>query len=74
MATNVFSFRELNHLSLLGTITKPHSLVLIMNYVEGQTLHKVIFGAGVQVCYLIECNSFVSFLFFCSLLLKIKFM
>ena len=69
MATNVFSFRELNHpnlLSLLGTITKPHSLVLIMNYVEGQTLHKVIFGAGVQVCYLIECNSFVTFLFFAA--------
>ena len=34
-----------------------------MNYIEGQALHKVIFGAGVQVCCLIECNSFVTFLF-----------
>ena len=43
--TNVFSFRELNHpnlLSLLSAVTKPHSLVLLMNYVEGQTLDKVI--------------------------------
>jgi hypothetical protein len=28
---------------------RPQSLVLIMNYVRGQSLHNVIFGDGPQV-------------------------
>jgi serine/threonine protein kinase len=45
-------YRSLNHpnlLSLLGTMQRPQSLVLIMNYVRGQSLHNVIFGDGPQV-------------------------
>ena len=38
-----FSFRSLNHpnlLSLLGIVARPHSVVLIMNYVRGRWLHQ----------------------------------
>ena len=37
--------RSLNHpnlLSLLGTVSKPYSVILLMNYVNGQTLHNII--------------------------------
>ena len=37
--------RSLNHpnlLSLLGTVSKPYSVILLMNYVNGQTLHNKI--------------------------------
>jgi serine/threonine protein kinase len=47
-------YRSLNHpnlLSLLGTMQRPQSLVLIMNYVRGQSLHNVIFGDGPQLDY-----------------------
>ena len=46
-------FRNLNHpnlLSLLGTVQRPHSLVLVTNYVKGCSLHNVIFGDRPPCC------------------------
>lgn len=44
--------RSLNHpniLSLLGTVEKPFSIMLITNYVNGTSLHSLIFDKDDQV-------------------------
>ena len=52
----IYMYRSLNHpnlLSLLGTIQRPHSIILIMNYVRGRSLHTIIFDSDDMVCCLI---------------------